>query len=133
MDRFITLPSSLLAELRDHSAKLPEDTIYLFPGKNGKIRHLHAFGEMLKRLAKRAGLNSNEFILHRFRKTFATRHHYGGTPLRTLQTQLGHKHLNTTAMYLQAADAQSEELQRWVDAICMLGGSKRPTSNALLV
>src|SRR5437016_11126009 len=39
-----------------------------------------------------------QWYLHRFRKTFATKMHYAGMPLRDLQKMLGHKSLSTTTL-----------------------------------
>jgi integrase len=45
------------------------------------------------------------FYLHRFRKTCATRWHENGVPVRTLQHWLGHKSLETTQKYLGITDS----------------------------
>jgi integrase/recombinase XerD len=44
--------------------------------------------------------------LHRFRKTCATRWQEAGVPIRTIQHYLGHKNLETTALYLGVSDSE---------------------------
>jgi integrase/recombinase XerD len=79
---------------------------------------------ILKEVAYNAGLNCGHcvskkglcckdtptcknWILHRFRKTFATFHHESGVSARTLQAWLGHEDLETTLDYLEIADMRS--------------------------
>ena len=57
----------------------------------------------LKRNGKKAGLNRNNFWLHKFRTTFATNALRKGVDLRTLQSWLGHSDLESTMRYLQPA------------------------------
>ena len=56
-----------------------------------------------------------EFFLHRFRKTFATRLHHAGVPLRDLQKILGHKHLSTTEKYLAESDLKAAHIRAAAD------------------
>jgi integrase len=74
------------------------------------------FLRKLKQIARRAGLNCGicatckvsreceHFILHRFRKTCATRWSEAGVPVRNIQSYLGHKSLETTQIYLGVTD-----------------------------
>lgn len=88
---------------------------------------------MLKKLAFKAGLNCGEchnkagkccaegptcsrFILHRFRKTFATMHHEGGVSARTIQRWLRHASLDTTLKYLAASDDKSARVRALVNS-----------------
>lgn len=51
-------------------------------------------------------------LLHRWRKTGATRHHESGVSVRKIQACLGHESLEVTLDYLgveDAADANSQE------------------------
>ena len=59
------------------------------------------FLDCLKAIAKRAGLNPGDFILHRFRATFCTWHLRSGTDLRTVQNWMGHKDIESTMRYLK--------------------------------
>src|SRR5437660_9292761 len=48
-------------------------------------------------------LDPNDFWLHKFRATFATKHLQAGVDLRTVQLWLGHKDLESTMRYLKPA------------------------------
>jgi len=63
--------------------------------------------ELCRAVARRAGLNPENFWLHKFRATFATRHLQKGVDLRTVQDWLGHKDLESTMRYLQPAKGKA--------------------------
>jgi integrase len=79
------------------------------------------FGAIEKALAepKRLTCKSNpvceQWYLHRFRKTFATKLHHGGTRLKDLQQWLGHKSLSTTEHYLAGSDLKAAHIRAQVD------------------
>ena len=83
----------------------------LFPSPNGKpnYRFLH---DRCKDVAKRAKLNPEEWRLHRFRDTAATRWLRGGIDVRTVQTWLGHESLDTTQKYLEPSKETERQLSR---------------------
>jgi integrase/recombinase XerD len=126
--RTIPLPKALLALLKERR-KNPAHPRWIFV--NGDGRPDNHFLRKLKQIAKRAGLNCGHcrttitvgrwtkvrkevtctdqpvcehFILHRFRKTCATRWMNAGVPIRTIQHYLGHKSLETTMRYLGVVD-----------------------------
>jgi integrase len=108
--RKVPLPTVYMTGLKEFcSGKSPRSL--LFPNSQGEIE-----GHFLRRckaIAKRAGLmNWEEFDLHRWRKTGATRHHESGVSVRRIQAWLGHESLEVTLDYLgveDAADAHSQE------------------------
>jgi len=55
------------------------------------------------------------WYLHRFRKTFATKMHHAGMPLRDLQVILGHKSLTTTEKYLAESDLKTAHIRAFAD------------------
>jgi site-specific recombinase XerD len=57
----------------------------------------------LKRKAKKAGLNQDDFWLHKFRATFATTHLQAGVDLRTVMTWMGQTNLESIIRYLKPA------------------------------
>jgi len=78
----------------------------LFPnGIGGAEYH---FLRRCEKIAKRAGLNWEDFDLHRWRKTGATRHHDKGVSVRKIQAWLGHESLEVTLDYLGVDDAADE-------------------------
>jgi integrase len=56
------------------------------------------------------------FILHRFRKSCATRWMEAGVPIRSIQAWLGHKDLETTMNYLGTGDMNAPQTRVKVDA-----------------
>lgn len=137
--RTVPLPDALVTLLRSRRKNVPHDR-WIFVNEEG--RPDNHFLRKLKRIAKRAGLNCGHcrttitegkhdkkkqlevscktrpvcehFYLHRFRKTCATRWHEAGVPIRTIQTWLGHKNLETTMIYLGVTDA--EKLRSHINA-----------------
>jgi integrase/recombinase XerD len=61
----------------------------------------------LKRNAKKAGLNRDDFWLHKFRATFATMHLHAGVDLRTVMTWRGQTNLESVIRYLKPARNQA--------------------------
>jgi integrase/recombinase XerD len=55
------------------------------------------------------------WYLHRFRKTFATKIHHAGMPLKDLQVILGHKSLVTTENYLAESDLRTTHIRGFAD------------------
>ncbi len=104
-DRYVPLAKRLLVVLREYwKAARPEG--YLFPGRKPG-RHLSettVYG-ICKRAAKDAGLKKNIYT-HTLRHSFATHHLENGTNLRIIQMLLGHKNLNTTAVYTHVSNEQ---------------------------
>jgi site-specific recombinase XerD len=54
-------------------------------------------------VADRAKLDKENFWLHKFRATFATRCLWAGVDLRTVQQWLGHSEMESTMRYLESA------------------------------
>jgi integrase/recombinase XerD len=104
-DRTVPLPTALLEVLKQRQAT--STSTYIFHGRDGGINHHYL--DTLKGLAKRAGLNPQDFILHRFRKTYATNLHQDGVDIRTIQSRLGHASINTTLLYLGIQDPRSDK------------------------
>jgi len=129
-DRIIPIPTSLVELLKARKPKAPHQR-WIFVNEEG--RPDNHFLRKLKRIAFHAGLNCGEcktvvtkgryeskykanvtckddpvcedFYLHRFRKTCATRWHEAGIPMRNIQVWLAHKSLETTQIYLGLTDS----------------------------
>lgn len=133
-ERSVPVPDELIASLIDR--KRESRSIFVFPGIGGRPnQHLL---RVLKRVALRAGLNCGEclrknrkkgtvkscrdhaicgsWLLHKFRKTFATMHCEAGVTPHTIQRWLGHSDLATTLRYLAIADMRSERTRGQVNA-----------------
>jgi hypothetical protein len=64
------------------------------------------FLDCLKAVAERAKLDEDNFWLHKFRATFATRCLWAGVDLRTVQQWLGHSDMESTMRYLKPSRSQ---------------------------
>jgi len=132
-ERMVPIPDSLVELLNVRKAMHPGGWL-IFPNTKGNPEG--HFLRMLKERALAAGLNCGHctgrrdgkavsckhaaccehWILHRFRKTFATMHHANGVPARTIQMWLGHESLETTLRYLADAELGSEKTRTQVNS-----------------
>jgi integrase/recombinase XerD len=98
-EREIPIPSKLVKKLKAGKAKADKTCDLVFPtaGCNPKLDFL----DCLKAVAERAKLDKEDFWLHKFRATFATRCLWAGVDLRTVQQWLGHSDMESTMRYLK--------------------------------
>jgi integrase len=102
-EREVPIPDKLVRALKQW-AKHRNGAEFVFPTRNGTPRkHRTQLLELCKAVAERAGLNPDRFWLHKFRATFATKHLQAGVDLRTVQSWLGHKDMESTMRYLKPA------------------------------
>jgi len=103
-EREIPIPANLVRSLRSWKAKSDNECSLVFPtsGCNAKMNFL----DDLKAVAERAELNPEDFWLHKFRATFATRCLWAGVDLRTVQQWLGHSDMESTMRYLKPSRSQ---------------------------
>jgi integrase/recombinase XerD len=105
-EREIPIPEKLAEKLKALHKKSDRSCKLLFPTSGCKPKR--DFLDCLKAIVKRAKLDPENFWLHKFRATFATRCLWAGVDLRTVQQRLGHKDIESTMRYLKPArDAQS--------------------------
>jgi integrase len=100
-EREIPIPTTLVESLKTWKAKADKNCNLVFPtsGCNPKLNFL----DDLKACAERAKLDKDNFWLHKFRATFATRCLWAGLDLRTVQKWLGHSDMESTMRYLKPA------------------------------
>jgi integrase/recombinase XerD len=103
-EREIPVPTKLLKRLKAWKAKADKACGLVFPtaGCNPKLDFL----DCLKACAERAKLSKEDFWLHKFRSTFATRCLWAGVDLRTVQQWLGHSDMESTMRYLKPSRSQ---------------------------
>jgi integrase/recombinase XerD len=104
-EREIPIPKKLVKALKAWKKKSDKTCKLVFPtsGCNPKLDFL----DCLKAVAERAKLNQENFWLHKFRATFATRCLWEGVDLRTVQQWLGHSDIESTMRYLKPARNQA--------------------------
>jgi integrase len=112
-EREIPIPSNLVESLTAWKSKAKKGCNLVFPttGCNPKLNFL----DDLKAVAERANLDKDDFWLHKFRATFATRCLWAGVDLRTVQQWLGHSDMESTMRYLKPA--RSEAVREKVNQI----------------
>jgi integrase len=112
-EREIPIPTKLVTALKAWKAKSDKTCTLVFPtaGCNPKLNFL----DDLKAVAERAKLDKDNFWLHKFRATFATRCLWAGVDLRTVQSWLGHTDMESTMRYLKPS--RTKETNVKVNAI----------------
>ncbi len=104
-EREVPVPTLLLDRLENYRRTLSgaraSDRALVFSTASGKC-DTHML-RALKRNAKKAELNQDDFWLHKFRATFATTHLQAGVDLRTVMTWMGQTNLESIIRYLKTA------------------------------
>ncbi len=99
---------------------------WLFPSR-GLSGHLtrQRFGQILKLLAVKAGIDPDRTSPHVIRHAFATHLLDHGADLRALQKMLGHADISTTQIYTHVAAGRLSELVRQHHPLAKAGERKR--------
>jgi integrase len=103
-EREIPIPTKLAKSLKAWKAKSPEGCALVFP--TAGCRPKLDFLDCLKTVAEHAKLDKEDFWLHKFRATFATKCLWAGVDLRTVQQWLGHSDMESTMRYLKPSRSQ---------------------------
>jgi integrase len=103
-EREIPIPARLVKSLKAWKAKADKNCNLVFP--TGRTNPKLDFLDCLKTCAERAELNPEDFWLHKFRATFATRCLWASVDLRTVQQWLGHSDMESTMRYLKPSRSQ---------------------------
>lgn len=98
--RDVYIPPELVEELRKLRPMAGCDLV--FPTRNGTRNDKLLV--MCKRIAKKAGMNPDDWWLHRWRSTFATHCLREGMDIASLRDQMGHSDLKSIERYLRALD-----------------------------
>jgi len=133
-DRYAMLSPTLLSLLRHWYVEaraagkvLPGG--WLFPGMN-PVDHLsrRQLNRLFHQAVEAAGLNKR-VSLHTLRHSFATHLLEQKTDIRVIQVLLGHKKLETTALYSQVATQTLREVQSPLDALPLREGIRASELN----
>jgi site-specific recombinase XerD len=113
-DRYVTLFEGLLGSLRQYWKAYRPKT-WLFPGAIARQPLNRSSVERLCPVfCERAGIKK-PVTPHTMRHSFATHLLEAGTDLRTIQLLLGHRSLNTTAVYLHVATRAPQVTSKLTD------------------
>jgi integrase/recombinase XerD len=121
-EREIPIPAKLVAALKARKVKADKTSTLVFP--TAGCRPKLDFLDCLKACAERAELDEEQFWLHKFRATFATRSLWAGVDRRTVQSWLGHSGLESTMRYL----VTRRSAIRWMRSLFSFPKQNRPTS-----
>jgi integrase/recombinase XerD len=100
--RYVMLSSTLLGILRAYY-RIERPRYWLFPGRDGEKPIDASTLNIACRLAVAAAGLRKRATLHTLRHSFATHLLEQGTDIRIIQALLGHRHLDTTARYVNVA------------------------------
>ena len=99
-DRYVTLPSSILTDLRNYyKAYHPQK--YLFEGQNGGQYAIRSVQAVFKNALRKAKINKSVGI-HGLRHSYATHLMENGTDMYFIQKLLGHKDIKTRFIYFSS-------------------------------
>jgi site-specific recombinase XerD len=112
-DRYVALPSSILADLRNYyRAYRPK--IYLFEGQYGGQYAIRSVQAVFKNAMQKAKINKTVGI-HGLRHSYATHLLECGTDMVFIQKLLGHNSLKTTEIYAKVSNRQLGNIKSPLD------------------
>lgn len=115
-DRYVTIVPTLLTRLREYWKRYRPEGL-LFPGRHrGRPLATRTVRSVFSQAVAKADIRKR-VVCHSLRHTFATHLLEAGVDLRTIQMALGHRSLNTTAIYLHVASNALQETDRAHDLL----------------
>ena len=112
-DRYVTLPSSILDDLRNYYRAYRPKT-YLFEGQNGGQYSIRSVQAVFKNAMQKAKINKSVGI-HGLRHSYATHLMECGTDMYFIQKLLGHRDIKTTLIYAQVSNRQLVSIKSPLD------------------
>ena len=112
-DRYVTLPSSILDDLRSYYRAYRPKT-YLFEGQYGGQYSIRSVQAVFKNAMKKAKINKSVGI-HGLRHSYATHLLECGTDMIFIQKLLGHKDIKTTEIYAKVSNRQLGNIKSPLD------------------
>ena len=112
-DRYVTLPSSILDDLRNYY-RAYHPKIYLFEGQLGGQYAIRSVQAVFKNAMKKAKINKTVGI-HGLRHSYATHLLEAGTDMTFIQKLLGHKDIKTTEIYARVSNRQLSNIKSPLD------------------
>jgi len=112
-DRYVTLPSSILDDLRNYYRAYRPKT-YLFEGQYGGQYAIRSVQNIFKNAMRKANINKSVGI-HGLRHSYATHLLESGTDMFFIQKLLGHKDIKTTEIYAKVSNRQLGNIKSPLD------------------
>ena len=112
-DRYVTLPSSILDDLRDYYRSY-RPKVYLFEGQYGGQYAIRSIQSVFKNAMQKAKINKSVGI-HGLRHSYATHLLEYGTDMVFIQKLLGHKDIKTTEIYAKVSNRQLSKIKSPLD------------------
>jgi len=114
-DRYVTLPASILDDLRKYYLEL-RPKVYLFEGQYGGQYSIRSVQNVFKIAMQKAKINK-EVGIHGLRHSYATHLLEGGTDMHFIQKLLGHKDIKTTEIYAKVSNRQISNIKSPLDEL----------------
>ena len=112
-DRYVTLPASILDDLRNYYRTYRPKT-YLFEGQYGGQYSIRSVQAVFKNAMQKAKINKSVGI-HGLRHSYATHLLEYGTDMVFIQKLLGHKDIKTTEIYAKVSNRQLGNIKSPLD------------------
>ena len=112
-DRYVTLPSSILDDLRNYFRVYRPKT-FLFEGQYGGQYAIRSVQAVFKNAMQKAKINKSVGI-HGLRHSYATHLVECGTDMYFIQKLLGHKNIKTTEIYAKVSNRQLNKIKSPLD------------------
>jgi len=112
-DRYVTLPTSILEDLRNYYRTYRPKT-YLFEGQYGGQYAIRSVQAVFKNAMQKAKINKSVGI-HGLRHSYATHLMECGTDMFFIQKLLGHKDIKTTEIYAKVSNRQLGNIKSPLD------------------
>jgi len=113
VDRYVTLPSSILDDLRNYYRAYHPKT-YLFEGQYKGQYAIRSVQAVFKNAMQKAKINKTVGI-HGLRHSYATHLLECGTDMFLIQKLLGHKDIKTTEIYAKVSNRQISNIKSPLD------------------
>ena len=112
-DRYVTLPTSILDDLRNYY-RTYRPKVYLFEGQYGGQYAIRSVQSVFKNAMQKAKINKLVGI-HGLRHSYATHLLECGTDMFFIQKLLGHRDIKTTAIYAKVSNRQLGNIKSPLD------------------
>jgi len=112
-DRYVTLPSSILEDLRNYY-RTYRPKVFLFEGQYGGQYAVRSVQAVFKNAMRKAKINKSVGI-HGLRHSYATHLLENGTDMFFIQKLLGHKDIKTTEIYAKVSNRQIGNIKSPLD------------------